>query len=354
MSFRDDKDALAAQVDALTREAEEARAARDAVTVERDRLATENGTLARENERLGKELERLQAAAPTRKERKASELPAKKAVQRPRRQGMVFGGVVAAFLLLFLVTFLAARKKSSKPVVENGKWMADTSNLVVPAPTEAERAKQVREEEIAFSQLNTLFHSVDLRLRLVLAGGSENPGELKGWLRAATKNRSTGVKALDGARDRYLAAVEALLPSVIEADRRRRAGLPKPVDDGSLEAGFHETSRHLRRQLDPISEGFAERQNRLDRRALSFVALVLDESSPIEQLDTAFAVLLAAFEAERFPREDTPEVVSLSRAILASIKRRGRSGISPEVIGDLTALAKILDGHHAGSLRFDP
>jgi hypothetical protein len=352
VTFRDDRDALAAQVDALTREADDLRTARDAAVGERDRLTGENRKLAKENERLTKELAQRKQAAPT-----------KKAVSGPLTStGAIrvvgFAGLLAVPILLGFLSVMCGTKKDEEKEKDPAAQPTSSPATKPPEIIAKEAPPDRRKELAAIGQLNLLMHDFDLAVRLTLAGQQEHMGDPAKTLAAFRRNglHSTGVPALDDARAAYLTAADALLPPMTAANLRRRAGLPVAGDAllDVQETAFLEASRRLRDVLRPVLDELQARQHPFDRRAMGFVDLVLDERTPPADLKAAFDLMVAAFEADPAPRESAADVIKMSRAVVATVEKRGHSGLRPDVLHQLTMLQLLLKRHDLGTLRVDP
>jgi hypothetical protein len=110
MSFRDDKDALAAQVDALTREADELREERDKAVAEAARLAAANESLLRGEKPPEVPVERPVPRAPPPAQVWSQEPPSATRWTR----GRIFL-VVAALILPLVFGFLAVECAMKQP-----------------------------------------------------------------------------------------------------------------------------------------------------------------------------------------------------------------------------------------------
>jgi hypothetical protein len=312
VSFRDDRDALAAQVDALNRELDELRPVRQ----ENARLSAENAQLRAECARLAPLIR--EAVPPV-----------------PRR--------VAVFKIVGVITLLALFLVPIVPLLLKGKQQETAAPVAKKAVVAPLPDAGLREQDrlVALMEVRFFADSFDLPMRLMVHGARPDLAGLERTLARfeAYDMGPTGVPSLDEARAAYVTVAKSILPSLVAGDG------PRP----ELEAA----SRRLRDALGPVLEKESARLNPFAHQALRFVDAVLDDTGPAG-LFVLHQDLVAALEIEQVPWKDAPEFVETSRALLALVERRKTGGISKDMLAPLMTLQRMLQEHHAGTLRLGP
>jgi hypothetical protein len=312
MSFRDDSDALAAQVDALTRELDELRPLRG----ENARLSAENARLSEENARLGKKIAGLR--------------PPPKRDGRPEGKVHWVGAILAlgAIAVMAFAGVMCGRSPKETPVVRPPEVMEKT-----PPPRETERDRLV-----VLGQLRLRFLEIDLPLRLALAG--DDMLDVERLQKRQESFHVYDVRTLEKARAVYDTAAAAALAAL-------------PAGDEARTRAFVAASDALRREMRVLYQPFEGRQHRFGGLALRFVELALDEETTPGQLHEAHSQLVLALWEDRDRWAAEPQILEHGREILAAVDKQGHGGLTPALVHPLRMMQMYLEQQHAGGLRPD-